>query len=165
MANTHFQGMPVVTDGNLPDIGSIAPAFTLIKNDLTKLSLKDLRGKKVILNIFPSLDTGVCAASVRRFNKEAASLQNTVVLCISRDLPFAQARFCGVEGIKNAITVSEYRNNEFSSRYGVMMKNGPLEGLFARCVVIIDEKGIVRYTQLVDEITTEPDYSAALASL
>jgi len=165
MAKTHFQGMEVNTSGNLPSVGSIAPNFTLVKKDLGELSLTDLKGKRVILNIFPSIDTGVCAMSVRRFNKEAAELNNAAVLCISKDLPFAQGRFCGAEGIENAITLSDFRNQDFVNNYGVLQIDGILKGLLARAVVIIDENGKVIYNQLVDEITTEPDYDAALTIL
>lgn len=165
MAITHFKGNVANTSGSLPAVGSVAPNFSLVKNDLSTLSLSDLKGKKVILNIFPSIDTGVCAASVRRFNKEAAELENTVVLCISKDLPFAQARFCGVEGIANAITVSEYKNGNFSSAYGVLLTDSPLAGLMARSVVVVDENGVVKYTQLVNDIVEEPDYAAALGAL
>jgi len=162
MAITHFKGSIVNTGGDLPKVGAKAPDFSLVKNDLSTVSLKEMKGRNVILNIFPSLDTSVCATSVRKFNKEAAGLRNTSVLCISRDLPFAQARFCGVEGIKDAITVSEYRDGDFSSSYGVLQKDGPLEGLLARAVIVLDAEGIVRYVQLVDEITQEPDYASAL---
>ena len=165
MAITHFQGSVVNTNANLPSVGSQAPDFALVKNDLSILSLADLKGKKAVLNIFPSIDTGVCAASVRRFNKEAASLSNTVVVCISRDLPFAQARFCGAEGIENVVNASEFRNDKFSTAYGVLEIDGPLEGLLARAVVILDENGVVKYTELVNEITEEPNYAAALAAL
>ncbi len=162
---TNFKGNPVNTKGNLPAIGAQAPNFTLVKNDLSTFSLSDLKGKKVVLNIFPSIDTSICATSVRRFNKEAATLQNTVVLCISRDLPFAQSRFCGAEGIENVITLSEFRDSNFSSAYGVLQIDGPLQGLLARAVVVIDENGIVKYTELVSEITEEPNYTNALAAL
>ncbi len=162
---TNFKGNPVHTNGNLPAVGAQAPDFSLVKNDLSTLSLSDLKGKKVVLNIFPSIDTSTCATSVRRFNKEAATLENTIVLCISRDLPFAQSRFCGAEGIENVITLSEFRDNNFSTAYGVLQTDGPLQGLFARSVVVIDEKGRVKYTELVSEITEEPNYAAALAAL
>jgi thiol peroxidase len=165
MATTHFQGKVVNTNGELPKTGSVAPNFCLVKSDLSTLSPAELKGKKIVLNIFPSIDTGVCATSVRRFNKEAANLQNTVVLCISKDLPFAQARFCGAEGIANVITLSDFRSSEFTDNYGVLQLDGPLAGLLARAVVVIDEKGIVKYTQLVNEITEEPNYEAALAAL
>lgn len=165
MAITHFKGNEVKTNSNLPKIGSSAPDFSLVKKDLSSLSLAELKDRKVVLNIFPSIDTGVCAASVRRFNKEAANLKNTVVVCISKDLPFAQSRFCGAEGIENVVMASEYRNSIFSINYGVLQVDGPLEGLMARAVVVLDENGVVKYTELVNEITTEPNYEAALASL
>jgi thiol peroxidase len=165
MATTHFKGNPVNTNSELPKVGSKAPDFNLVKNDLSSQTLADLKGKKVVLNIFPSIDTGVCAASVRRFNKEAAGLANTVVVCVSKDLPFAQSRFCGAEGIANVITVSEFRNNVFSINYGVLQEDGPLQGLMARAVVVLDENGVVKYTELVNDITNEPNYEAALASL
>lgn len=165
MAITHFQGAVVHTSGNLPKIGSKATDFSLVKGDLSTMTLADVKGKKVVLNIFPSIDTGVCAASVRHFNEAASNLKNTVVLCISKDLPFAQSRFCGAEGLNNVVTLSEFRNNDFSNAYGVLEMDGPLAGLLARAVVVIDENGIVKYTQLVDEITTEPNYEAALAAL
>lgn len=165
MAITHFKGGAVNTNANLPAVGSQAADFALVKGDLSTLSLADLKGKKAVLNIFPSVDTGVCAASVRRFNKEAAGLENTVVVCISRDLPFAQARFCGAEGIENVINASEFRNADFSTAYGVLEIDGPLAGLLARAVVVLDENGVVKYTELVNEITEEPNYEAALAAL
>ena len=165
MAITHFKGNAVNTNGSLPAIGSKAPNFSLVKNDLSTLSLTDLKGKKVVLNIFPSIDTGVCAASVRRFNKEATGLKNTVVVCISRDLPFAQARFCGAEGIENVVNASEFRDSNFSTAYGVLQTDGPLAGLLARSVVVFDENGVVKYTQLVNDIVEEPNYAAALAAL
>ncbi len=165
MANITFKGNKVQTQGVLPKTGSKAPDFSLVKADLSETSLKDYKGKKIILNIFPSIDTGVCAASVRRFNAEAGKLNNTVVLCISRDLPFAASRFCGAEGLKNVITASEFRNDSFSSAYGVCMVDGPLSGLLSRAVVVIDENGTVRYTEQVPEITQEPDYDKALASV
>lgn len=165
MATTHFKGTPVNTTGNLPNIGVSAPNFNLVKKDLSTTTLADFKGKKVVLNIFPSIDTGVCAASVRRFNKEAAGLNNTVVLCVSKDLPFAQARFCGAEGIDNVVMASEFKNANFSTSYGVLMTDGPLEGLMARSVVVLDENGVVKYTELVNDITQEPNYEAALASV
>lgn len=165
MAITNFKGGVTNTVGELPKVGSAAPNFALVKNDLSTVSLSDLKGKKVVLNIFPSIDTGTCAASVRRFNKEAAGLSNTIVLCISKDLPFAQARFCGAEGIDNAITASEYKNGDFSKNYGVLLVDGVLEGLMARSVVVVDENGVVKYTELVSEITEEPNYAAALSAL
>lgn len=165
MAITHFKETEVKTNSDLPKVGSSAPDFSLVKIDLSTISLAELKGKKVVLNIFPSIDTGVCAASVRRFNKEAASLKDTLVVCISKDLPFAQKRFCGAEGIENVVMASEFKNSLFSINYGVLQANGPLEGLMARSVVVLDENGVVKYTELVNEITTEPNYEAALANL
>ncbi|MBN2337461.1 MAG: thiol peroxidase [Acidobacteria bacterium] len=165
MAQITFKGNPVHTAGTLPEKGSDAPDFSLIASDLSQVALADFRGKKVVLNIFPSIDTSVCAASVRRFNVEAAKLENTVVLCVSRDLPFAQKRFCAAEGIANVLTGSEFRDSGFSDAYGVRMTDGPLAGLLSRAVVVIDEGGKVRYTEQVPEITEEPDYAAALAAI
>ncbi len=163
--NTKFKGADVKLVGSFVEVGAKAPNFELVKGDLSNLSLKSLEGKKVILNIFPSLDTAVCATSVRKFNKEAASLDNTVVLAISKDLPFAQGRFCTTEGIGNVIPLSDFRYSDFDEVYGLRMANGPLAGLLARAVVVIDEKGIVKYTELVPEITTEPNYEKALAAV
>ena len=165
MAKITIQGNPVNTNGNLPNTGSAAPDFVLSGKDLTDIHLKNFKGRKVILNIFPSLDTSVCAASVRRFNKEAASLENTVVLAISRDLPFAHERFCTAEGIEGVITLSEMRDFVFGDRYGIRIVEGPLKGLLARSVVVIDEEGKVKYTQLVPELTHEPDYKDVLTNL
>lgn len=165
MATVTFQGTPVHTCGDLPEIGGIAPKFGGVKGDLTTVHLPDYIGKKVILNIFPSLDTPVCAASVRKFNKEAAGLDNTVVLCISKDLPFAQARFCTAEGIENVTALSVFRCRHFDERYGLTMTDGPLKGLLARAVIVVGEDGKIVYEQLVPEITSEPDYDAALKAL
>ena len=165
MAQITFKGNSTLTVGSLPGIGTPAPDFKVVKADLSTMSLNDFKGKKVLLNIFPSLDTSVCAASVRKFNVEATSLPNSVVLCISKDLPFAQKRFCAAEGLDNVITGSEYRDSNFSSAYGVSIADGPLEGLFSRAIVVIDEKGKVVYTEQVPEITQEPDYEKALAAL
>ncbi len=165
MSSTAFQGNPVSTSGNLPALGSVAPDFQLVKGDLSSVSLQDLAGKKVVLNIFPSIDTPVCAASVRRFNKEASSRENTVVLCISRDLPFASGRFCAAEGLGNVVTATEFRDQSFSQAYGVLITDSALAGLHARAVVVLDEQGKVKHTELVPEITQEPNYDAALASL
>lgn len=165
MAQITFKGSPINTSGSLPKIGSPAPDFTVVKTDLATTSLGDYRGKKAILNIFPSIDTGVCAASVRRFNVEATKLTNTVVLCISKDLPFAQKRFCAAEGLDNVIMGSAYRDANFGNAYGVRIVDGPLEGLFSRAVVIVDEKGTVIYTEQVPEIAQEPDYEKALSAL
>ena len=139
--------------------------FKGVKTDLSELSLNDLKGKKVVLNVFPSLDTSVCAASVRRFNKEVASLSNTVVLAVSKDLPFAHGRFCTTEGIENVVALSAFRCSCFEDKYGMLLIDGPLKGLLARGVIVIDEAGKVVYEELVPEITTEPNYEAALASL
>jgi thiol peroxidase len=165
MAQITFKGSPVNTSGSLPKTGTAAPDFKVIKTDLSPLSLSEFKGKRVILNIFPSLDTPVCAVSVRRFNTEASKLANTVVLCISKDLPFAQKRFCAAEGLDNVIMGSEFRDTSFSNAYGIRIADGPLEGLFSRAIVIVDEKGIVAYTEQVPDIAQEPDYSKALAAL
>ncbi|NDV79064.1 thiol peroxidase [Dysgonomonas sp. 511] len=165
MATITFKGSNVNTSGELPAKGSQAPDFSLVKTDLAELALKDLKGKKVILNIFPSLDTGTCAASVRRFNKEAAALGDTVVLAVSADLPFAAGRFCTTEGIENVHPASVFRSPEFAKNYGVLMTDGPLKGLLARSVVVIDANGKVVYTQLVGEVTEEPDYEGALKAV
>lgn len=164
MALTHFQGQDTTTNGELPEKGSAAPDFQLVAADLAELSLADFAGKNVLLNIFPSVDTGVCAASVREFNQRAAGAENTVVLCVSHDLPFALGRFCAAEGIDNVTVASAFRSS-FGSDYGVVLEDSPLKGLLARSVVVIGADGKVAYTQLVDEITTEPDYDAALAAL
>ena len=165
MAKITFKGSPFNTAGSLPKVGSAAPDFKVVKTDITPMSLSDFKGKKVVLNIFPSLDTPVCAASVRRFNVEASKLNNTAVLCISKDLPFAQKRFCAAEGLDNVIPGSEYRDSNFSDAYGVRIVDGPLEGLFSRAIVIVNEKGMVAYTEQVPEIAQEPDYDKALAAL
>lgn len=164
MATTAFKGSPVQTVGTLPSVGAAAPSYDLVGDGLSPLTNADAAGKRVVLNIFPSLDTGVCAASVRKFNELAAGLENTVVLNVSADLPFAQARFCGAEGIENAKVGSSFRSS-FGQDFGVTMLDGPLAGLLARSVVVLDANGSVTHTQLVDEITTEPDYDAAIAAL
>jgi len=165
MAQVTFKGNPINTAGSLPKVGSVAPDFKLIKADLSPVSLSELKGKKVILNIFPSIDTPVCAASVRRFNVEASQLPNTAVLCISKDLPFAQKRFCAAEGLDNVITASEFRDSSFGSAYGVQIADSPLQGLFSRAIVVVDENGRVVYTEQVPEIAQEPDYAKALNAL
>jgi len=165
MAQVTLQGSPVNTCGTLPKIGEKAPDFLLTKTDLSDVSLQDYAGKRIVLNIFPSIDTSVCAASVRRFNSEVDKMENTVCLCASRDMPFAHSRFCGAEGLDKVIAVSELRNNVSGDGYGVRIIDGPLAGLLARAVVVIDEKGKVLYSQLVPEITEEPDYEAALKVL
>lgn len=165
MAEITLKGNKIHTLGNLPIQGEEAPDFTLVKTDLSEGKLSDYKGKKVVLNIFPSLDTATCAASVRRFNAEASNLENTVVLCISKDLPFAQARFCGAEGLDNVITLSDFKTGQFGKKYQVEITDGPLEGLESRAVVIVDENGKVIYSQQVPEIVDEPDYESALAAL
>lgn len=161
MASTAFKGNPVQTVGELPQPGQTAPDFALTGADLSEVT----RGSgRTVLNIFPSIDTGVCATSVRRFNELAAGLDNTTVVCVSKDLPFAQARFCGAEGIENVTTGSDFRSS-FGTDYGVTMTDGPLAGLLARAVVVLDTDGTVLHSQLVDEITNEPDYDAAIAAL
>jgi thiol peroxidase len=165
MAQITLKGNPVNTSGNLPGTGSEAPGFKLVKSDLGTLSLSDLKGKRVILNIFPSLETSVCAVSIRRFNQIAADLTNTVVLAISKDLPYAHGRFCSTEGIKNLTTLSGFRDTRFGKAYGVDITDGPMEGLYARSVVVVDESGKVIYTQLVPEISQEPDYESVLKAL
>ncbi|EKQ0505755.1 thiol peroxidase [Salmonella enterica subsp. enterica serovar Montevideo] len=158
----HFQGNPVTVANVIPQAGSKAQAFTLVAKDLSDVSLSQYAGKRKVLNIFPSIDTGVCAASVRKFNQLATEVENTVVLCVSADLPFAQSRFCGAEGLSNVITLSTLRNNEFLKNYGVEIVDGPLKGLAARAFIVLDENDNVIFSQLVDEITHEPDYDAAL---
>lgn len=165
MAKITLKGNEINTIGTLPKVGAIAEDFKLVLNSLGEARLSDYKGKKIVLNIFPSLDTPVCAASVRKFNAELNNLENTVVLCISRDLPFAQARFCGAEGLDNVITLSEMKGDKFSKEYGVQIVDGPMAGLMARAVVIIDEEGKVIYTELVPEIVEEPDYDKALTAL
>jgi thiol peroxidase len=165
MAKINFKGSPINTHGDLPQTGSPAPDFTLTKTDLSDVTLSDFKGKRVVLNIFPSVDTPVCATSVRRFNQEAGNLANCVVLCVSKDLPFAHARFCGAEGLNEVVSVSDFRTGSFGERYGVTISEGPLKELLSRAVVILDEKGTVVYTQQVPEIGEEPDYAAALAAL
>ena len=165
MATTNFKGQPVKLIGEFIQVGKVAPDFELVKTDLSSFSLKDLNGKNVILNIFPSLDTSVCATSVRKFNKMAAGLKDTVVLAISKDLPFAHGRFCTTEGIENVIPLSDFRFSDFDESYGVRMADGPLAGLLARAVVVIGKDGKIAYTELVPEITQEPDYDKALAAV
>ena len=164
MASVTLKGNPFNTVGNLPAVGTAAPNFTLVKGDLSSVSLTDFLGKKVILNIFPSVDTGTCAQSVRNFNAKAASLENTEILCISKDLPFAQNRFCGAEGIDKVHTLSDFRS-QFGNDYGVSFSNGPLEGLLSRAIVVIDEMGIVVYTEQVSETVDEPNYDLALEKI
>lgn len=165
METIYFAGKPCHTYGSLPNVGEKAPCYELVTKDLKDITCVDFDGKRVVLNIFPSLDTEVCAASVRRFNEEAARLENTVVICVSMDLPFAQARFCTVNGIKDCIVASAFRSPMFAQKYGVQIVDGPLAGLLARAVIILDPSRTVIYRELVDEITHEPDYEAALSVL
>ncbi|MCD7977869.1 MAG: thiol peroxidase [Tannerellaceae bacterium] len=165
MATVTMKGKAVHTGGELPSIGSKAPNFTGTQRDMTELALSELKGKNVILNVFPSLDTEVCATSVRKFNKEATSLHNTVVLVISKDLPFAQGRFCTTEGIERVMPLSVFRDTSFEEKYGMLLEDGPLKGLLARGVIVVNEAGEVVYTELVPEIAQEPNYEAALACI
>jgi thioredoxin-dependent peroxiredoxin len=165
MATIQLRGNPIHTSGELPKKGTQAPDFVLTKGDLKDVSLKDFSGKKKIVNIVPSLDTGVCAASARRFNKEADGLGDVVVLTVSADLPFAQKRFCEAEGIKNVVPLSELRSRDFGSAWGVQITDGPMAGLLSRAVVVLDAGDKVVYTEQVPEITQEPDYSKALAAV
>lgn len=163
MATITLQGNPLETCGELPAVGSAAPAFTLTKTDLSDVTLQDFAGKTVILNIYPSVDTGVCAASTRKFNEIASSNANVVVLCVSADLPFAHSRFCGAEGLENVVSLSDFRNKDFGSAYGVTITTGVLAGLMSRAIVVIKDGNVV-YTEQVPEIAQEPNYDAALAS-
>ena len=165
MAQVTLKGNPVNTSGSLPAVGEPAPGFTVVDKDLKEVRLQDFAGRKVVLNIFPSVDTPTCAMSVRRFNTEIAKRDNAVAVCISMDLPFAHARFCGAEGIQNVVSASAFRRPEFGDHYGVRITDGPLAGLFARAVVVVDENGRVAYHQLVPEIADEPDYDTALQAL
>ena len=164
MAETALGGNPVHTVGELPSIGAPSPSFALTKGDLSEVTADDLAGQRVILNIFPSLDTAMCATTVRKFNGLASGLDNTVVLCVSADLPFAQRRFCVAEGLENVVPASTFRS-DFGTAYGVTLADGKMAGLLARAVVVLDEHGIVVHSQLVPEIAQEPDYDAAIESL
>ncbi len=165
MATITLKGNPVETIGSLPAVGSAAPAFTLVKTDLSEASLANFAGKKLVLNVFPSIDTPTCATSVRTFNQKASDMPNTQVLCVSADLPFALKRFCGAEGIANVDTASVFRSPDFGKAYGLTITTGPLKGLLSRAVVVLDESGKVLHTEQVGEIANEPDYAAALAVL
>lgn len=165
MAEITLGGNPIHTSGDLPAVGTAAPSFSLTKKDLSALSLSDLAGQNVVLNIFPSVDTPTCATSVRTFNARAAEKENTVVLCVSADLPFAQARFCGSEGLDNVVPVSTFRNPEFLESYGVRLTDSVLAGLAARAVVVVDGNGNVVHSELVSEVAKEPNYDAALQSI
>lgn len=165
MAQVTLKGNPINVDGQLPQKGQQAPAFKLVGGDLADVSLENFAGKRKVLNIFPSVDTPTCATSVRKFNVEASKLANTVVLCVSADLPFAQKRFCGAEGLDNVVNLSTMRGREFLASYGVAIANGPLAGLAARAVVVLDENNNVLHSELVGEIADEPNYAAAVAAL
>ena len=164
MSKITFKGNPINTVGNLPEVGTEAKEFVMVSSDLAEKNLADFTGKKVVLNIFPSIDTGVCAASARKFNEEASKLENTVVINVSRDLPFALSRFCAAEGLNNVETLSDFRGN-FGEDYGVTLEDSPLKGLLSRAVVVLDEKSKVIYTEQVPEIAQEPNYEAALSAL
>lgn len=165
MATVTLKGNPFHTSGQLPEVGSQAPDFKLTTTDLATKSLSDFKGENVVLNIFPSVDTGTCAQSVRTFNKEASNLENTKVLCISRDLPFAQARFCGAEGLDNVVSLSDFKDGSFGESYGLNFTDGPLEALHSRCIVVINAEGKIIHTEQVAETGNEPNYEAALSVL
>lgn len=165
MASITLKGNPIETVGNLPEIGTKASDFSLVTTDLSHKSLADFKGSKLVLNIFPSVDTGTCATSVRNFNKKATELDNTKVLCISRDLPFAQGRFCGAEGIENVVMLSDFATGNFGKEYGLEITTGPLAGLHSRCIVVLDENGTITHTEQVTETADEPNYEAALNAL
>ncbi|NLD92205.1 MAG: thiol peroxidase [Fibrobacter sp.] len=165
MATITLKGTAISTCGTLPSVGTKVPSFVLTKSDLSDTTSESFAGKRIVFNIFPSIDTGICALSVKRFNKEASSLNNVVVLCISMDLPFAQGRFCGAEGLNDVVTLSAFRSGTFGKDFGLTITDGPLKGLFSRAVVITDEKGTVIYTEQVPEIAQEPDYESALKCL
>jgi thiol peroxidase len=165
MASITLGGNPINTTGELPKIGSKLVDFKLIQNDLSVATLSDFAGKKLVLNIFPSIDTGTCATSVRKFNEAASNLENTAVLCISRDLPFAQKRFCGAEGLENVINLSDFNGGDFGKNNGLEIVDGPLAGLHSRVLIVMDENGTITHTEQVNEIADEPNYEAALAVL
>ena len=165
MASIALGGNPIHTSGELPKVGTKLADFKLIKTDLSVASISDFSGKKLVLNIFPSVDTGTCAASVRKFNESASTLENTTVLCISRDLPFAQKRFCGAEGLENVVNLSDFSEGSFGKTNGLEITDGPLAGLHSRVIIVVDENGIITHTEQVAEIADEPNYEAALAVL
>lgn len=165
MASITLGGNAINTNGELPQVGQQAPDFTLVSTDMSTATLNDFKGKKLVLNIFPSVDTGVCATSIRKFNEKAAALENTNVLCISRDLPFAQARFCGAEGLDNVTSLSDFKDGSFGKDYGVMIEDSAFAQLHARAIVVVNEQGKVVYTEQVPEVGQEPNYDAALNSL
>lgn len=165
MAIVTLKGNKINTIGSLPEIGTVAPGFSLTKNDLSTATLENYKGKKVVLNIFPSVDTGTCAQSVRQFNKEASTLKNTVVLCVSKDLPFAQARFCGAEGLSNVEMLSDFKDGNFGKAYNLSFADGPLETLLSRSIVVLNEESKVIHVEQVAETTEEPNYKLALEAL
>ncbi len=165
MADITLGGNPTATRGNLPEVGSEAPDFLLVKTDMSRVSLADYKGKTIVFNIFPSIDTGVCANSVRTFNEKAARFNDTVILCVSRDLPFAHSRFCEAEGISNVIPLSDFNDGSFGHAYGATITDGDFEGLLARAIVIVDTDGKVKYTELVNEIGNNPDFDSAIAAI
>jgi len=165
MANVLLKGESTSTSGELPKTGEKVKDFSLTKTDLSRVSLKDFAGSKLVFNIFPSVDTGTCAASVRQFNKLASEVPNTKILCISRDLPFAMKRFCGAEGIENVVTLSDFATGEFGKNYGLEITSGPLKDLHSRVVIVTDENGVIKYTEQVSDIVNEPDYEKAIQAL
>ena len=165
MANITLKKNPITTSGDLPNIGEQAKNFSLIGKDLQEVTLNDFQGERIVMNIFPSVDTGICAISVKTFNEKAANLSNTKVLCISRDLPFAQNRFCGAENIENVLTLSDFATGTFGKDYGLTIMDGALTNLHSRCIVVLDESHKIIHTEQVDEITSEPNYETALAVL
>ena len=165
MANITLKNNPISTSGNLPSIGEQGKDFSLIGKDLKEVTLNDFQGERIVMNIFPSVDTGVCAISVKTFNTKAANLTNTQVLCISRDLPFAQNRFCGAENIENVLTLSDFSSGSFGQDYGLTIMDGALANLHSRCIIVLDESHKIIHTEQVEEITTEPNYKEALAAL
>ncbi len=165
MATITLRGNPIHTSGDLPAVGSQANNFELVAKDLSRVSMKEYEGSRLVLNIFPSLDTGTCAASVRYFNELAGKLPDTKVLCISRDTPFAQSRFCGAEGLENVVTLSDFESGQFGKDYGLQVIDGPMKGFLSRVVIIVDASGKVEYTQQVPVISDEPNYAEVVAAL
>ncbi|MEW5675670.1 thiol peroxidase [Flavobacterium enshiense] len=165
MAQIKLKGNPINTIGSLPQVGSQAKDFSLVKTDLSTASLNDFKGTQLVLNIFPSIDTGTCATSVRKFNEKASALPNTKVICISRDLPFAMNRFCGAEGLENVVNLSDFRDASFGNDYGLTIVDGALKGLHSRVVIVLDENGIIKHAEQVEDIVDEPNYENALAVL
>lgn len=165
MATVTLKGNPIHTSGELPKVGDKAPDFSLVKNDLSSASLSDFADQYIVLNVFPSIDTGTCAQSVRQFNTDLNEIDDVVVLCISRDLPFAQSRFCASEGLENVINLSDFRSGKFGKDYGLEFTDGPLEGLHSRAVIVINPEGIITHTEQVNEIVDEPNYKAAFEAI